>query len=40
MMGELLYLAFTSIDNISLIGIDYDEKTLEDAKQLSQKETY
>ncbi len=37
MMGELLYLDFSGIDQIELIGIDYDPETLEDAKQLAQK---
>ncbi len=37
MMGELFYLDFNHIDNISLVGIDYDSHTLEDAKKLATK---
>lgn len=35
MMGELLYLNFSDIENIQLIGIDYDDAALEDAKRLA-----
>ena len=35
MMGELLYLSYDNINNIKLIGIDYDTDTLNDAKSLS-----
>lgn len=37
MMGELLYLDFSTIKNIYLIGIDYDASTFEDAKQLAKE---
>ena len=37
MMGELLYLDYRDIHSIKLTGIDYDEKTLEDAKNLSEQ---
>jgi SAM-dependent methyltransferase len=37
MMGELLYLDYANIDNIELIGIDYDKQTLIDAKNLAIK---
>lgn len=37
MMGELLYLNFDDINNIELIGIDYDPVALEDAKNLAKK---
>jgi SAM-dependent methyltransferase len=37
MMGELLYLNFSEIKNIRLIGIDYDPSTLEDAKNLAKE---
>lgn len=37
MMGELFYLDFSNIDDISLVGIDYDKQTLEDAKELAIK---
>lgn len=35
MMGELLYLDFKNINHIELIGIDYDQSTFDDAKQLA-----
>src|SRR3990167_2354676 len=35
MMGELLYLDYQDIHSIQLAGIDYDAKTLEDAKNLA-----
>ena len=35
LMGELLYLNFDEIDNISLVGIDYDNETLKDAGWLA-----
>ncbi|MDX1900410.1 MAG: class I SAM-dependent methyltransferase [Gammaproteobacteria bacterium] len=35
MMGELLYLDYTGIDNIRLIGIDYDAEALNDARSLA-----
>ena len=35
MMGELFYLDFMNIEDIALIGIDYDSNTLEDAKRLA-----
>ncbi len=38
MMGELLYLNFDGIQNISLIGIDYDIHTLNDAKMLAEEQ--
>lgn len=37
MMGELLYLDYKDITDIELIGVDYDHKTLEDAKALAQE---
>ncbi|MCC2667045.1 MAG: SAM-dependent methyltransferase [Gammaproteobacteria bacterium] len=37
MMGELLYLNFSEINSIQLIGIDYDASTLEDAKKLAKE---
>lgn len=39
MMGELLYLDFKDIDNIHLIGIDYDTHTLQDANMLAEQQT-
>ncbi|OGT38759.1 MAG: hypothetical protein A3F11_01345 [Gammaproteobacteria bacterium RIFCSPHIGHO2_12_FULL_37_14] len=38
MMGELLYLNYDNINNIKLIGIDYDKNTLNDAKSLAEKQ--
>lgn len=35
MMGELLYLDFTGIKNIKLVGIDYDPQTLAEANTLA-----
>jgi SAM-dependent methyltransferase len=35
MMGELLYLNFNAINNIQLIGIDYDISALNEAKKLA-----
>ena len=35
MMGELLYLNYNDINNIKLVGIDYDAETLSDARFLS-----
>ena len=35
MMGELFYLNFDNVNNIKLTGIDYDKKTLQDAKLLA-----
>ena len=35
MMGELLYLDFNGLENIDLIGIDYDVNTLNDAQRLA-----
>lgn len=40
MMGELLYLNFTGIEDISLVGIDYDAQTLVDARALADKQQY
>lgn len=37
MMGELFYLDFTNIENISLSGLDFDVHTLEDAQKLAEK---
>lgn len=37
MMGELFYLDFNNIENISLRGLDFDVHTLEDAKKLAKK---
>lgn len=37
MMGELLYLNYAGINAINLVGIDLDAKTIEDAKDLAQK---
>lgn len=37
LMGELLYLNFKDIHSINLIGIDFDQNTLNDAKHLSEK---
>lgn len=37
MMGELLYLNFENINNIELIGIDYDINTFVDAKFLAEQ---
>jgi SAM-dependent methyltransferase len=36
MMGELLYLNLSGVENIELIGIDYDPATLKDAAQLAE----
>lgn len=36
-MGELLDLDFTGIDDITLVGIDCDAETLQDAQQLAQQ---
>lgn len=38
MMGELLYLNYDNINNIKLVGIDYDKNTFTDAKLLSEKQ--
>ncbi|MCL9683348.1 SAM-dependent methyltransferase [Legionella maioricensis] len=38
MMGELLYLDFTDITHIKLIGYDYDPVTLDEAKDLAAKQ--
>lgn len=38
MMGELLYLNFDKIENIELIGIDYDADTFKDAQMLAKKQ--
>src|SRR3990167_2400214 len=38
MMGELLYLKYDNINNIKLVGIDYDKNTLNDANSLSEKQ--
>ncbi len=38
MMGELLYLDFKNISNITLTGIDYDPNTLQDAESLAEKQ--
>ncbi|KGP63357.1 hypothetical protein EP47_10880 [Legionella norrlandica] len=38
MLGELLYLDFSDINTILLVGIDYDPATLEDAKALAKKQ--
>jgi len=38
MMGELLYLNFEGIDDIKLVGLDYDSDALEDAKILAEKQ--
>lgn len=38
MMGELLYLDFKGVNNIELIGIDYDPNALEDARKLAEKQ--
>ncbi|WED42772.1 SAM-dependent methyltransferase [Legionella cardiaca] len=37
MMSELLYLDLTSYTDISLVGIDYDLETLNDARHLAEK---
>lgn len=37
MMGELLYLDYTHIEDIDLIGIDYDANTLNDAEVLAEQ---
>lgn len=36
MMGELLYLNFANIENVHLIGLDYDAETLRDAAVLAE----
>lgn len=36
MLGELLYLDYSDINNIQLIGVDYDANTLNDAKKLAE----
>lgn len=36
MLGELLYLDYSHINNIQLIGVDYDANTLNDAKKLAE----
>ncbi|HAZ7573691.1 class I SAM-dependent methyltransferase [Legionella sp. PATHC032] len=38
MLGELLYLDFNGINNIRLIGIDYDPSALDDAKVLAKQQ--
>jgi SAM-dependent methyltransferase len=38
MMGELLYLNFSEISQIQLVGIDYDVSALDDAKKLAAKQ--
>lgn len=35
-MGELLYLDFSNIDSMSLVGIDYDPETLAQAKAMAE----
>lgn len=37
MMGELLYLDYKNVENIYLIGIDYDPDTLKDARTLAKQ---
>lgn len=37
LLGELLYLDYTDIDDITLVGLDYDPETLHDAKILAEK---
>lgn len=37
MMGELLYLNYTGINNIRLVGIDLDKQAIGDAKNLAQQ---
>lgn len=37
MMGELLYLNFKGIDNVHLLGIDYDMDALKDTKVLAEQ---
>lgn len=37
MLGELLYLDFSDINQIELVGIDYDVETLQDAESLAHK---
>ena len=39
MMGELLYLDYSQVKNIKLVGIDYDSGTFEDAKFLAKQKT-
>ncbi len=38
MMGELLYLDYSYIDDIKLVGVDYDPDTLKDAQQLAERQ--
>jgi ubiquinone/menaquinone biosynthesis C-methylase UbiE len=38
MMGELLYLNYKDVNDIHLIGIDYDSSTLNDAKILAEQQ--
>lgn len=38
MMGELLYLDYKNINNIELVGIDYDANTLQDAQMLAENQ--
>ena len=40
MMGELLYLNYDGIDNIRLMGIDYDPNALQDAELLANQQGY
>jgi SAM-dependent methyltransferase len=35
MLGELLYLDYAQAQDVSLVGVDYDEATFEDAKRLA-----
>lgn len=37
MMGELLYLNYENIDNIHLVGVDYDANILKNAMELAEK---
>ncbi len=37
LLGELLYLDYDGIDDITLVGLDYDPDALHDAKQLAEK---
>src|SRR3990167_8244381 len=37
MMGELLYLDYSNIHSIKLVGIDYDANTFQDAKNLAEQ---
>lgn len=37
MMGELFYLNYKNIENVHLVGVDYDANTLNDAKMLAEQ---